>query len=202
MRPLLESFRSKESVRFLAHAPLFSTADERSSATVLAVTSVGWLVASETEAGGFSIRKSNFRDTLFLKLTSILLWGQLKIHFVSAGKSDIAIVRFDTVGEKFYRDAIDLILDVIDQTLAPSVEVESDRSSTLISESWPVHFRNEARYQPKGQRFWPRPSGRRISARAFSLLCTFGHRTRVCPDRGGKSISAPTRRRPAPLRGW
>ena len=179
-KALLESFPAKESVRFLVHAPLFSTADERSSATVLAVTSVGWLVASETEAGGVSIQKSNFRDTLFLELTSILLWGQLKIHFVTAGKSDIAILRFDTVGEKIYRDAIDLILDGIDQTLAPSVEVESDRSSTLISESWPVHFRNEAqRYQPKGQRLlaatqWPAVIGgfRRELSPACALLVT------------------------------
>jgi hypothetical protein len=100
-KSLMESFPSKESVHFLVHAPLFSTANERSSPTVLAVTSVGWLVASETETGGVSIQNSDFRDTLFLKLTSILLWGQLKIHFVMAGKSDIAILRFDTVGEKF-----------------------------------------------------------------------------------------------------
>jgi hypothetical protein len=179
-KALLQSFTSKESVRFLVYAPLFSTADERSSATVLAVTSVEWLVASETEAGGVSIQKSNFRDTLFLELTSILLWGQLKLHFVTAGKSDIAIVRFDTVGEKFYRDAIDLILDGIDQTLAPSVEVESDRGSTLISESWPVHFRNEAqRYLPKGQRLlaatqWPAVVGgfRRELSPACALLVT------------------------------
>ena len=107
LKALLESFPAKDSVRFLVHAPLFSTADERSSATVLAVTGEGWLVASETEAGGVSIQKSNFRDTLFLELTSILLWGQSKIHFVTASKSDIAILRFDTVGEELYRDAID-----------------------------------------------------------------------------------------------
>jgi hypothetical protein len=144
------------------------------------VTSVGWLVASATEAGGVSIQKSNFGDTLFLELTSILLWGQLKIHFVTAAKSDIATFRFDAVGEKFYRDAIDLILDGIDQTLAPSVEVESDRTSTLISEFWPVHFRNEAqRYQPKGQRLlaatqWPAVIGgfRRELSPACALLVT------------------------------
>jgi hypothetical protein len=160
-KALLENFPAREAVRFLVHAPLFLTADERSSATVLAVTSDGWLVASEPEDGDVSVQKSKFSDTLFLELTSILLWGQLKIHFVTAGKADIAILRFDTVGEKLYRDAIDLMLDGIDQTLAPSVEVDSDRGSTLISEFWPIHFRNEAqRYQPKGQRLlaasqWP-----------------------------------------------
>jgi hypothetical protein len=179
-KALLENFPVNESLRILIHAPLFSTTDERSAATVLAVTSNGWLVASETDVGGVSVQKSNFRDTLFLELTSILLWGQLKIHFVSAGKSDSAILRFDTVGEELYRDAIDLLLDGIDQPLAPSVEVDNDRGSTLISESWPAHFRNEAqRYQPKGQRLlaatqWPAVIGgfgRELSP-ACALLIT------------------------------
>src|ERR1700729_2096800 len=89
-KALRESLPAKGSVRFIVYAPLFSTADERSSATVLAVTSEGWLVASENESGGVSIQTSSFRDTLFLELTSILLWGQLNIHFVTAAKSDIA----------------------------------------------------------------------------------------------------------------
>jgi hypothetical protein len=179
-KALLESFPSQESARFLVHSPLFSTADERSPATILTVTSAGWLLASENEAGGVSIQKSNFRDTLFVELTSILLWGQLKIHFITAGKSSIAVLRFDTVGEELYRDAIDLIFEGIEQTLAPSVEVESDRDSTLIFKSWPIHFRNEAkRYQPKGQRLlaathWPAVIGgfRRELSPACALLVT------------------------------
>jgi hypothetical protein len=84
------------------------------------------------------------------------------------------------VGEQLYRDAIDLMLGGIDHTLAPSVEVESDRGSALISESWPVHFRNEAkRYQPEGQRLlaaiqWPAVIGgfRRELSPACALLIT------------------------------
>jgi hypothetical protein len=179
-KALLESFPAEDSVRFLVHAPLYSTGDERSSATVLVVTSDGWLVVSATEVDGVSVQKSDFRDTLFLELTSILLWGQLKIHFVTAGKPDIAILRFDSVGEELYRDAIDLILDGIEHTLTPSKEVEGDRGSALISESWPVHFRNEAqRYQPKGQRLlaaiqWPAVIGgfRRELSPACALLIT------------------------------
>jgi hypothetical protein len=179
-KALLESFPSQEPARFLVHSPLFATADEKSPATILAVTSAGWLLASATEAGGVSIQKSNFRDTLFVELTSILLWGQLKIHFITAGKSSIAVLRFDTVGEELYRDAIDLIFEGIEQTLAPSVEVESDRDSTLIFKSWPIHFRNEAkRYQPKGQRLlaatqWPAVIGgfRRELSPACALLVT------------------------------
>ena len=144
------------------------------------MTNVGWLVVSETEAGGVSIQESNFRDTLFLELTSILLWGQLKIHFVTAGKSDNTILRLDTVGEQFYLDAINLILDGTDRPLNPQWKLKSDRSSTLISESWPLHFRNEAlRYRPKSQRLlaatqWPPVIGgfRRELSPACALLVT------------------------------
>jgi hypothetical protein len=179
-KALLDHFSANESVRFLVHAPFFSTANESSSATVLAVTSNKWVLATENEAGDVTIQASNFPDTLFLELTSILLWGQLKVHFVMAGKSDIAILRFDTVGEQFYLDAINLILDGIDQTLTTSVEIVSDRESKLIPGSWPVHFRNEAqRYQPKGQRLlaatqWPAviDGFRRELSPASALLVT------------------------------
>ena len=48
--------------------------DKKSPATVLAVTNNGWLVASETEDGGAALEKSAFGDTLYLELTSILLF--------------------------------------------------------------------------------------------------------------------------------
>jgi hypothetical protein len=69
-------------------------------------------------------------------------------------------VKFDTVGEEFYREAIDLLLNGIDPTLAIPA-AESDGDDALISEAWPIQFRAEAqRYRPKGQRLlaatqWP-----------------------------------------------
>ena len=64
---LVESLPSGEPVRLLVHAPAFPTGDEKSPATVLAVTNTGWVVASETETGGASIDKSDFNDTLFFE---------------------------------------------------------------------------------------------------------------------------------------
>src|SRR5260221_14748749 len=65
---LVESFPSGQPVRFLGPAPAFTTGDEKSPATVLAVTNNGWLVASETEDGGAAVEKSDFSDTLYLQL--------------------------------------------------------------------------------------------------------------------------------------
>ena len=84
---LVESLPSGEPVRLLVHAPAFPTGDEKSPATVLAVTNTGWLVASESEDGGATLEKSDFNDTLFLELTSILLLGQLGISFAAADPS-------------------------------------------------------------------------------------------------------------------
>jgi len=107
---LVEILPPKEPVCLLVHAPAFSSAAEKSPATLLAVTSNGWLVVAETENGGSTTEKSNFSDTLFLELTSALLLGQLKIYFAAVGTSYSATIKFDTVGEEFYREAIDLLL--------------------------------------------------------------------------------------------
>ena len=62
---LADSISSQESIRFLIHAPAFSTPGERTSATVLAVTDKGWLIVSETEDGGAHVEKSDFGDYTF-----------------------------------------------------------------------------------------------------------------------------------------
>ncbi len=80
---LVESFASEKSIRLLVHAPSFSTVGEKTPATVIAVMNDRWLVASETEEGGASVEKADFSKTLFLELTFILLFGQLRIYFAT-----------------------------------------------------------------------------------------------------------------------
>jgi hypothetical protein len=99
------------------HAPVFTTGDEKSPATMLAVTNNGWFVASETEDGGAALEKSDFSDTLFLELKSILLLGQLRIFFAAVDTSYSVTINFETVGDEFYREAIDLMLAGIDPAL-------------------------------------------------------------------------------------
>jgi hypothetical protein len=156
---LLESLPSGEPVRLLVHAPAFTTEDQRWPATVFAVTNDGWLVASENEEGGAALEKSDFSDTLFVELTSIFLFGELKICFAAVSTSYSVKIKFATVEDEPYREAIDLILAGMDPALG-SVPGK-DRSEAALFEGWPMKIRNEAqRFSPKGQRFlaalqWP-----------------------------------------------
>jgi len=165
-------------VRLLIHAPAWSMATVRSPTTVLGVTEDGWVVAFENEDGSVSVDKCSFSDTLFLELTSTLLWGRLKIEYASVGSSYAATVEFNTLGEELYRDAIRCILDSINQMSAP--ELEDSGNAAAIVAAWPPHFRNEVqRYGFGGQRLlaavqWPAVSGgfRRELAPAGALLVT------------------------------
>jgi hypothetical protein len=175
---LVESFPSGEPARLLVHAPAFATEEEKSPATVLAVTNNGWLVASETEGGGAAVEKSNFSETLYLELKSILLLGQLRICFAAVDKSYSVTIRFETVEDECYREAIDLILAGIDPALTGAAE--KGRSEASMFEGWPMKIRNEAqRYWPRGQQFlaavqWPAVFGgpRAELAPAGALLVT------------------------------
>jgi hypothetical protein len=145
---LLESLPSGESIRLLVHSPAFATGEEKSPATVLAVTNTGWLVASETEESGAKLDKSNFGDILFLELRSILLLGQLRICF--AATSSITI-QFDAVGDEDYFEAVELLLAGIDPARAAAAGKARDETSMFAD--WPMKFRNEAkRYRSRGQR--------------------------------------------------
>jgi len=148
---LIEVLSSDDPIRLLIYAPAFSTAGEKDPATILAVTKRGWAVVSETEGGGASTEKADFTETLFLELTSVLLFGQLKIYFASVGTAYAARIRFNTVGEALYQEAINQILASIDPMLA--TPAGSDGRETSIFKAWPIKFRCEAeRYCPQGQR--------------------------------------------------
>ena len=151
-----------DSVPLLLYAPSRFVGDEEVSATILAVTNDGWLVAAEKQDGGIGVEHSKFNDTLFLELTSIVLWGQLKIAFASAGTWYTAVTRFSTVAEGLYREAVDLLLDGIDRT---DTSEKEERGTAEVLKDWPLKFRNEVlHYLPKDSVYSPARSGRRFLA--------------------------------------
>jgi hypothetical protein len=153
-----ESFRSSladhlssgELIRFLVHAPAFSTGTQYSAAAVLAITEKGWLLASENEDGGISVEEATFDQTLFVEMASILISGRLTIHFATVGTSYCATMNFDMVEVDYYLEAMRLILNGIDRQAS-----EGGRTipaSALRTESWPWKFRADVqRYRPAGQ---------------------------------------------------
>jgi hypothetical protein len=175
---LAASLPSGESTGLLVHAPAFATGDEKTPATVLTVTNNSWLVASETEGDGATVEKAKFSDTLYLELKSVLLLGQLRICFAAVDKSNSVTIRFETVEDHFYREAIDLILAGIDPALTGTVE--EGRNEASMFEGWPMKIRNEAqRYWPRGQQFLAAIQWRAVSggpqgqpAPAGALLAT------------------------------
>ncbi|MBV8378801.1 MAG: hypothetical protein JO279_17545 [Verrucomicrobia bacterium] len=176
---LVESFPSGEPARLLLYAPAFPTEDEKSSATVLAVTNTGWLIALPTEDAGVALEKSDFSDTLFLELTPVLLECRLRILFAAEDAPRSVAISFETVGEDLYREAIDLILAGIDPKLTAAAE-QNRRDEALMLEGWPLKIRNEARrFWPGGQRLvdaiqWPAvfDASQRQLAPACALLIT------------------------------
>ena len=184
---LVKSLNSNEPVHLLVHAPAFPTGDQKSPATVLVITNNGWLVASETEDGGVALVRSDFSNTLFFELTSILLLGQLIISFSETGEARSVTINFERVEDEFYHEAIDLMLAGIDP--ARIAVAENDRNETSMFETWPMKFRNEAqRYWPRGQRLlaaiqWP--ADQRQFASAGALLMT--ERELVLISEGKKS---------------
>ncbi|MBV9998145.1 MAG: hypothetical protein JO015_03430 [Verrucomicrobia bacterium] len=145
---LVDSLPSGEPARLLLYAPAFQTEDERSPATVLAVTNAGWLVASTTDNAGVALERSDFSNTLFLELTPVLLECRLKISFAAEDAPRSVTIRFETVGEDLYREAIDLILAGIDPKLTTAAGQDHPGEASML-EGWPLKLRNEAR------RFWP-----------------------------------------------
>jgi len=147
---LAENIPSEEFIRFLVHAPAFSTGTQNSPATVLAITGKGWLVASENEDGGVSVEKATFDETLFVEMASILISGRLTIHFATVGTSYSATMKFDMVEVDYYLEAIRLLLDGIDRK--SSVASATVPDAALMTESWPWKFRADVqRYRPPGQ---------------------------------------------------
>ena len=184
---LLKSLPAKATVRLLVHAPAFPSGDEKSPATLLAVTNQGWLVAAETEDGNATLVKSDFSNILFFELTSILLLGQLIISFSEGGQARSVTINFERVEDQFYHQAIDLMLASIDP--ARPAMTEKDRNEASMFEAWPMKFQSEAqRYWPRGQRLlaaiqWP--ANQLSLAPAGALLIT--ERELVLISEGKKS---------------
>jgi hypothetical protein len=172
---------------------------------VLAVTSERWLMVAEEEDGQTKVSGASFDDTLLVELTEILLFGQMKIDFVSDGKQSSSAFQFDLVEEEMYREAAHLILDAIEE-VTPLANEQAFRDAVEYVSDWPLKFRHGVlKFIPKGRRLlfaihWPALTGgfRRELAPAAALALTERELFLISEDKASGWFS----RRKAPKYGY
>jgi len=103
-----------EVVRQLIFSPAFVAGKFRALASVLCITDRRWLVLLGQNDGRITVDEAVYDTTLLVELTIILLYGQVKIHFVANRETRTAALQFNTVMQRTYSSAIQAILDAID----------------------------------------------------------------------------------------
>ena len=153
------ALKPNESIRLLVFSPANKTFDKCSPATLLAVLDHEWTVVSGLEEIPSQVARAEFAGTLFVELTNILLYGRLKIDFVSEGGTQSVAVEFNTVMDRLYQEAVQLLLDGMDGVSAASPIEDRQAGSLLCSLS--LKFRNAViEFRPASQQalavlHWP-----------------------------------------------
>ena len=156
---------AQDSARLLIYTPADESFKGRSPASVLAVTNDGWIVVAESKEGETTITRSDFAHTLFVELTIILLYGAMRIDFVVGGYAESVQIRFNTVMEDLYRDAVQVLLDGIDGVTMPT-PVDRKEIDPIVN-PLPLKFCNAVLgFAPAGRRLlavthWPAAMGGR-----------------------------------------
>ena len=138
-----------EPIRALIYSPPFSTASFKAVASVTAITASRWVIAWEQDRQIW-MEAAEFSDTLFIELTIILLYGQLKIDFLKEGTPMSVAVYFNTVRDGYYQTALEWLLAGIATPSRTSTQAGDGRQQ--VTGDWPLKFRNVAlRYAPAGR---------------------------------------------------
>jgi len=158
-RRALAEHLADDSPHLLIYGPPWVSLKTRNPATVLAVTNQRWLIAFDTPGGQASVVQCDFANTLLVELTVILLYGQLRIEFVAGGPAQWAELQFNTVMEKLYDEAVQLLLAGMEKTRLSVQAVNPD--AELLRRNLPFTFQNALlKFTPRGQQaldlvHWP-----------------------------------------------
>jgi hypothetical protein len=164
-RVLYRELRTKEPARLLIYTPSNETVKTRSPASVLALTARGWLLAAENQKGDATVTRIDFVHTLRVELTDILLHGALRIAFVADGGAQAVTIKFNTVMQHYYDEAVQLVLDGMDGIEATPTVDQAEWDPLLGP--LPLKFRNAfLKFTPRGERLlalveWPAVFGAR-----------------------------------------
>ncbi len=132
------------------------------AATLLAVLPRCWLMASYDGRGAVDIHASDYAGTLAVELTVLLLQGRLTLHFAENRAAGSASAYFNTVENKIYREALELIINRTAHGFAPAAQPPDQEA---ITAGWPIKLHNlMPLYLPHGRNmlagcWWPAVHG-------------------------------------------
>lgn len=130
-----------ETIRMLLFGPSYTSLDRRSPATLLAVTSCGWVLAlDDSDPGCVRTLECGFDNTLLIELTELALDGHLRIDYLTDGRPMTAAAGFNTVMSALYRDAADMILAGVDGADYINTRAEEAAEAAHWLCNWPMKF--------------------------------------------------------------
>jgi len=147
---LLQHLSPLYDVRLLVWGPASKSMRSKSPATLLALTNQGWIVVSEAQNNNTVVAYSDFANTLLIELTCILLYGRLKIDYLAENRVQFISIEFNTVMQKLYQEAVQLLLEGMDD-MSSVISVE-DKDANLMLDILPFKFRSVILdFSPKSQ---------------------------------------------------
>jgi hypothetical protein len=131
-----------ENIYDIIYSPAFSSGTASLPGSVFCVTDRQWLTAQEPKKRGHRVglKSAVYADTLLIELTDILLYGQLKIDYALTDRGESSECHFNAAFTKIYTNAIQRVLNFIDNVQEAAIEKDKNIRSYL--ETWPHKFRN------------------------------------------------------------
>jgi hypothetical protein len=115
--------------RLLLYTPSNDSNRLRHGPSVLAVTDHGWLCLEHAPDGEVLLARSDFAGILLLELTSVLLAGTFRLSFADGPQVRSVAMEFNTVMERLYWQALQLLLHgIAGHPPAAAVRREDDLS--------------------------------------------------------------------------
>jgi hypothetical protein len=152
-RALREQLSPADSVELLVYGPPYQFGASRKPGSLLAIADTRWLAAVADDEGevAASVYQSDYANTLLLEVTSVLLYGCLKIDFTTGGPAQNVRVYFNTVMDHLYQHAAQLLLDKMDSVGKPPPPETPKMPAQL--EPLPMKFQSAILHAtPEGER--------------------------------------------------
>ena len=160
---LRKSLHPKDIVSLLVYKPTETASGVTSAAKLLAVTNQGFVFVESGSDESSHITKCGFDAVLLIEVSTLLLYGHLKIHYVENKRCKSLSMEHNVVADDVYRRAVALMLEgIADRSSAAPASSGTD---AVNLKSWPLPIRDAAAASilstnvPNAAAWWPSVHG-------------------------------------------